>query len=493
MSDSQEQRVQVGRLLPHPIALHVLLLGVLLFAAFLAKGPWDSDFYWHLVTGQLIAEGRFPTTDPYSFTWGGMPWTLHEWLGELIIFQLVRGFGYMGAAVVFAFVPGAVVAVLAVALHRLGLRTLAVIVATTLSAFLVIPYATLRPQALSWVMFAVLVGFLVHLKPERSRWTLILFPFFVLWANLHGLWVVGVAVLAFYAVMTLAGMTPMSDAKRWAVAMVPVAMLGSAFTPAGPALLLYPLRYVDAGDWGMANITEWQSPDFHDPAHIPLLLFMGAVALFGRWKVPWWMSLFAFLGIAMTLLALRNGPVAAIIGAPAVAVGIDAALRDWRPNPKRLSVRLARQRRILETVLVAIIAAAGIVIFIPRDPAAAVADSIERELPVQGVEILIDRFPNGRILADYGWGGYVIGQMYHLGARVAVDGRNDMYDDAILADYGLVRDADEGWQGVIERWKPDAMLFPPYRAITKGPAEAAGWCEAFRDANEVLYLRDCGS
>jgi hypothetical protein len=270
-------------------------------------------------------------------------------------------------------------------------------------------------------------------------------------------------------------------------------MLGSAFTPAGPALLLYPLRYVDAGDWGMANITEWQSPDFHDPAHIPLLLFMGAVALFGRWKVPWWMSLFAFLGIAMTLLALRNGPVAAIIGAPAVAVGIDAALRDWRPNPKRLSVRLARQRRILETVLVAIIAAAGIVIFIPRDPAAAVADSIERELPVQGVEILIDRFPNGRILADYGWGGYVIGQMYHLGARVAVDGRNDMYDDAILADYGLVRDADEGWQGVIERWKPDAMLFPPYRAITKGPAEAAGWCEAFRDANEVLYLRDCGS
>ena len=482
----------VPRWLPHPVALHVLLLGVLLFAAFLAKGPWDSDFYWHLVTGELIADGRFPTTDPFSFTWGGMPWTLHEWLGELVIYVLVDRLGYMGAAIVFAFVPGIAVAVLAFALHRLGLRTPAVIAASTLSAFLIIPYATIRPQALSWIMFAFLIAGLVHLRPDRHRWTLALGPFFVLWANLHGLWVVGLAVIGVYAILTLLGMTPMSPARWWAVAMIPLALAGTAFTPAGPGLILYPLRYVDAGDWGMANITEWQSPDFHDPAHIPFLMFMGAVAIFGRWRVPWWKSLLAIMGIAMTLLALRNGPVAAIIGAPALAVGIDAALRDRRPTIRQPSPRLARQRRIMETVVVVVIAAAGIVIFTPRDPAATVRESIERELPVQGVEILVDRFPDGRILADYGWGGYVIGQMYELGARVAVDGRNDMYDDAILADYGLVRDAAEGWEAVVERWQVDALLFPPRRAITSGPAEAAGWCEAFRDANEVLYLRDCG-
>ena len=89
--------------------------------------------------------------------------------------------------------------------------------------------------------------------------------------------------------------------------------------------ILYPLRYVDSGDWGMANISEWQSPDFHDPAHWPFLIFLAATAIFGRWRVPWWMSILSFLGIAMTLVALRNGPVAAILGAPALAVGIDAA------------------------------------------------------------------------------------------------------------------------------------------------------------------------
>ncbi len=479
------------RWLPHPLVLFSLLLGVLLFAAFLSKGPWDSDFYWHLETGRLIASGNFPTTDPFSFTWFGMPWTLHEWLGELIIFTLVDTLGYMGAALVFALVPGIAMAILTFALHRLGLRNLAVIAATTLAAFLVIPYATIRPQALSWIMFAILIGGLLHVRPDRRRWALLLVPFFVLWANLHGLWVVGLVVLGAYAVMTLFGMTPMSPAKWWAVGAIPLAMLGTIVTPAGPSILLYPLRYVDGGDWGLENITEWQSPDFHDPAHIPLLLFMAATAIFSRWRVPWWLSILNFMGIAMTLLALRNGPVAAIIGAPAIAVGIDSALRDWRPTPTQRSPRVARQRRILEAVLAIAIAVAGVIIFIPRDPAQAVSDSINRQLPVQGVEILVERVPDGRILAEYGWGGYVIGQMYALGGRVMVDGRNDMYDDSILREYEQVRDANPGWEAIVEKWDVDALIFPPYRAITKGPAETAGWCEAFRDDNEVLYLREC--
>ena len=173
------------RWLPSPIALFVIVLGVLLYAAFLAKGPWDSDFWWHIRTGQLISEGQFPRTDPFSFTWGGMPWTLHEWLSELLIYRLVDGLGYVGAVLVFAAVPGIAMAILAFGLHRLGLRTAAVAAATSLSAFLVIPYATIRPQALSWIFFAILVVGLLHLRPDRSRWTLLLVPLFVLWANVH--------------------------------------------------------------------------------------------------------------------------------------------------------------------------------------------------------------------------------------------------------------------------------------------------------------------
>ncbi len=471
--------------------MHVIVLGVILYSAFLLKGPWDSDYYWHVTTGELIANGQFPRTDPFSFTWGGMPWTLHEWLSELLIFRLVDSIGYMGAVFVFAFVPGIAMGILAFALHRLGLRTAAVVAGTSLSALLVIPYATLRPQALSWIMFAILVGGLVHLRPDRARWILLLPPMFILWANLHGLWVIGLVVLAAYTILSLVGLTPMSGARRWALAMVPLAMLGTAFTPEGPSLILYPLRYIDSGDWGMANISEWQSPDFHDPAHWPFLIFLAATAIFGRWRVPWWMSILSFLGIAMTLVALRNGPVAAILGAPALAVGIDAALRDWRPTQRTLSPRLARQRRVLELVVATIVAIAGVVILMPRDPEAAVLASIERELPVQGIELLLSEVPDGRILSWYGWGGYVIGNMYDHGARVFVDGRNDMYDEAILDEYNVVRHAEPGWEEIPDRYEVDAMVFPPFEAISKGPAVSAGWCEVYRDDNEVVFLRTC--
>jgi hypothetical protein len=72
-----------------------------------------------------------------------------------------------------------------------------------------------------------------------------------------------------------------------------------------------------------------------------------------------------------------------------------------------------------------------------------------------------------------------------------VDGRNDMYDDAILREYDEVRNAEPGWQEIVDRWEVNAMIFPPDEFITKGVAVEAGWCEAFRDSNEVVLLRSC--
>jgi hypothetical protein len=66
-----------------------------------------------------------------------------------------------------------------------------------------------------------------------------------------------------------------------------------------------------------------------------------------------------------------------------------------------------------------------------------------------------------------------------------------MYDEAILVEYNHVKNADPGWEAIVDDLDIDAMLFPPHEPITKGPAEYAGWCEQFRDVNEVLYLRSC--
>ena len=61
----------------------------LLFAALIAFAVqiyMDGDTGWHLGAGQwIIANGVVPTTDPFSHTMPGKPWTAHEWLAEVLM------------------------------------------------------------------------------------------------------------------------------------------------------------------------------------------------------------------------------------------------------------------------------------------------------------------------------------------------------------------------------------------------------------------------
>jgi hypothetical protein len=85
--------------------LAVVFLGIL---ALSARGVSDPDVWWHLKTGQLIAQTRtVPHADSFSFTRAGYPWVAHEWLTELFIYGVYRISGWGGLIVVFALMVSA--------------------------------------------------------------------------------------------------------------------------------------------------------------------------------------------------------------------------------------------------------------------------------------------------------------------------------------------------------------------------------------------------
>ncbi|MDQ3880632.1 MAG: hypothetical protein M3295_06140, partial [Chloroflexota bacterium] len=323
------------------------------------------------------------------------------------------------------------------------------------------------------------------------RWMLVLLvPFFALWANLHGLYVAGLGAVLVYVLFTLAGRTPMAASRRWVVGAGSGAVLASAVTPAGPAGLLYPLRYVDSGDWGLANIQEWQSPNFHEPAH---LLFLGLIVLVawnGARATPGWLATLSFVGLAAGLVALRNVPIAAILSVPTLALGIDARMNDRWPR-LHVAARQMAARRWMEMGLTLIVIVAAAVVLLPRASVLRSTAPPADRFPVAGIDALGRRDPDARLLAEYGWAGYAISRLYERGGRVFVDGRNDMYDETILDDYSAIRDADPGWGEFVERYAVEAILLPPDATLTRGPATDAGWCEAYRDDVQVLLLRSC--
>jgi hypothetical protein len=485
------------RWLPSPTALLAIALGGVMFALTVTKGVQDPDFFWHMAAGKLIAQtGHVPSTDPFSFTWFGKPWTPHEWLSELLIYWLVTGVGRIGGLVVFGLFPAAVFAVLSAALRCVsGARVLALAIPFAVGAFVMIGFVTLRPQAISWLLLAGLIWFLLEARPDRPRRFLLLIPLFVLWANLHGLYVVGLGVVSFYALFTLAGRTPMSPSRNWVLATLAGVIGASMVTPAGPIGILYPLRYVEGGDWGLANIAEWQSPNFHEPAHMGFLLMIVLLGLNGGRATPGWLVALSWVGVAMGLLALRNAPIAAVFAMPTLVMGLEARLRerDERRNRERKPMAPSRAlgRRLMEVVTALVIAVGSMVVLIPRDLNAAIDKSLGTRFPVAGVDALERLAPDANILAEYGWGGYVIWRLHDRGGRVFVDGRNDMYSQQVLDDYTSIRAADPGWEQLVARYNVEALLFPPEITLTRGPAKDAGWCEVLRDEYEVLYLPSC--
>ncbi len=471
------------RTLPSPTVILVAAAGLILLAVVIGRGINDPDYFWHVTVGHLITTSGIPSVDPFSFTWAGQPWTPHEWLGEVLMTVVQDAVGPMGALVAFGLLGLVTLGLVAFLLARRGARTLAVAVPVVLAAGILASFLTVRPQALSWALLAGLVAWLDALRADRLRAALLIPVLFAAWANLHGLWVVGLGVLAVYTTFTLAGRTPMAAARGRMLLVFGLSILATMLTPAGPAGVLYPLRYIDAGDWGLANIQEWQSPNFHDPAHWAFLLLIVALIANGGRRAPGWLVLLSWIGVVAGLASLRNIPLAAILAAPALGIGIESRFAG---PPRERPPRTARARRLMEAGVAALVVIVAFAVLWPGAKPAIRED----DYPAAALNVLSAKLPRVRLMAEYGWGGYAISRIYPSGGRVFVDGRNDMYDQRILDDYSHVRAADPGWQALVDRYGVEAMLFPPGAPITKGGgATDHGWCEAYRDDRKVLLVR----
>jgi hypothetical protein len=122
----------------------------------LANRLIDPDLWWHLKTGQLIVRTHaIPAVDPFSYTAGGKPWVVQEWLSEVILYGIHHAFGLYGILfyrAVLVFILYALVARLLVRRMGSGMGTWALL---ALTAFAGAPNWTERPNLMSFVLFAV--------------------------------------------------------------------------------------------------------------------------------------------------------------------------------------------------------------------------------------------------------------------------------------------------------------------------------------------------
>jgi len=169
---------------------------------------FDTDFGWHMKTGAFISLTQIiPQTDIFSFSLPNHAYIYHSWLTDVILYRIYSLFGLNGVGLLYT----GILSLAFTGLWLAGKKPLQ----TVPLFFLLIPFSLgsigLRTQVISFLGLALVFVVTNPLriktrlgKASPKNWwqylvstqLLILPPTFLIWANMHPGFLLGLAVMA---------------------------------------------------------------------------------------------------------------------------------------------------------------------------------------------------------------------------------------------------------------------------------------------------------
>jgi hypothetical protein len=498
---------RAGRVLHllRPNLSDVLALGTLLFVLLIRPQVTGYDVWWHLRTGLLLLGGEFPRQDPFSYTAAGAPWVLHGWLAEGIMAWLHQRGGETGLALLRAGAAAVTVGVVFTTCVRRGVDVLLSAALAAVLLLLTLHAWVLRPLVFTTFGLAVLLLLLDELRMRRRWWPAAAIPAsMLLWVNLHGGFVLGLAVLGLVTglegVRYAARPARRTAENRRTLLASAVATFASAaaaaVNPHGLQALLYPLSYLGAGKaQHQTFIAEWLPPTWSDSAGFYVFAACTAVALGASWRRSSAVDV-ALVAVLFGLAASSRRHVALFVVAslPALAGALQALAARVRASLRGradgLAERSSRVREIeaapsvhlLGLVTVAVVAVVLLGGFLPRGAMRGGAG-----FPDETLSALRAAPEDAHVLAQYRWGGYLL---WHLPDRpVFIDGRLDVYPRSVYEQYLDVAQLRPGWRAVLDRHDVRYILVQPDLPAATLPDVDPTWREVARDSASVLLAR----
>ena len=479
---SDAGRFGVGVGAPDATSLMVLFAAFCAFAAaaFAPQLLWDGDTLWHLKTGDwMLSHHQVPAVDPFSFTVPSKAWTNLEWLSELVMAPIYAVGGWSGLHLWFAFAVGALALILGAGTARKlpmfsWAAALFLTIACTTQSWLARPHLMALPLLALWTVQ------LIRAREAGRAPALWLLPVMTLWANMHGSFLLGLALIAPFAAEAVIenGEDRLKTARTWIVFGL-AAGAAALITPYGIDGFLHPIRIGSMRT--LQQIAEWKSSDFSRPTALELSLLTALFALLYRGvKIPL-IRLVVLLGLLhLTLKETRHQMVFAVVAMLLLAEPIGRALAGDKPafalpklSPK---VRVAA----LAAMILAFLGVSAARLMIPAHltdgPSAPIAAfaHVPQDLRAQPV------------LNDYGMGGYLI----FNGTKPFIDGRADMYGDDFFEAYVKALKPDQARLSALlgkyrVRWTILRAENPAIPAMDAMP----GWKRLYADKSAVVHIK----
>ncbi len=461
----------------------------------------DPDVFWHLRTGQWIWDHHaVPKADPFSWTAPGRKWIAHEWLTEAIYASLHSAFGWVGIAALSALIITIGWMFVRATCLRLGAGPVAASAATLLAAIASLHTWGTRPQMISLMFVAVTAWLLADAVTDRtSRRPVLAIPMMLVWANLHGGYIFGIAMLwAFSAAVggeyLLRRVTGASKLVAWrktdgpsarmATQTVLVTLAATAVTlinPNGVEGFTYPFSYLGSNA-STRYVIEWFAPDFAKAQYWPFALIAALFALTIVKRVRVLPTHLLTIGLPFAVLAfqsVRNITQFVIVAAPAVAMIFTKASTATRPaNP---------DDRKVTAIVGTMIGAAVLVLSASTLTGSANATVQAKEFPVAATKELAKLAQAGdiRMFNQYDWGGYIMLAAPQL--KVFVDGRPDMYGDEFVDRYMSTWWTKSEWKQRLADDGVNTVIANPKAQMIRELAKDAAWTRVYADPVAVIF------
>ncbi|WP_419176067.1 hypothetical protein [Desulfosediminicola sp.] len=440
----------------------------------------DPDYYWHIKTGEYIFENQLlPRLDIFSFTMTNQPWVLHEWLFQLLLYMIFDLFGTTGVKSLSVFLFLVSVYFSYKLSKRLSSARITAMLMLVLLPVLIVIGLSPRPQLFTYIFFSYYLYGLLSYKYLYEVKQLYLFPLImVLWVNLHGGYIIGIALVFFFAVTELLTnyTKPIILRKARRALLLPfgIALTSLAASSINPDFIdhwKYPLQVISM-DASKIFISEWRSPGFHDALGklYLLLVFTFFAANICRKKRPDLTEFFIPLFfITQGFVAVRHIPLAALATMPFIAVAFKNCIPINLPAESKDKLRQLLSRIFngslnkdlgnKEYFMNLAILSLAILALFTVNPSLEnkAAAKVNKAVPVTATDFIVDNEIQGRMFNTYGYGGYLIYRLYP-DQKVFIDGRADMYGDDFLKKYKKINNGLPDWEKEFDHYDIDYVL-----------------------------------
>jgi hypothetical protein len=467
-----------------PALLHLCVgAGVFLFLFVVGdRLLQDSDTYWHIRIGQwIIDHAAMPYSDNYSFTRAGSPWMSNAWLSQVLYATAYSHAGWAGPVALTAL---AVAAALVIFLnliescfepvHRVALALLAFVVSS--------PHLLARPHVLALPVMVAWAGGLIRAVDERSPPPWFLLPLMVVWANLHGGFVLGLALIAPIALEALWQSDGREEriavAKQWSLFGI-AALLASCCTPYLHNTLVAAANILSLGPV-LSLVSEWRPADFSSLGTFELAL-LGLIGLALHRGVVLSLPRIALL-LLLTHMALSHVRCVEMF-AFLVPLAIARPLRD----------RAAPAIRAIDPTASWLVSLPAALAVIGGSVALSLAYAahhdyafVRTQAPAAALEALRQHQAR-RIFNDYQFGGFLIAN----DVPTFIDSRAELYGQQFMMQYLRAaegRSRDEV-AALLDEFQVDGTLLTPDQPAAQLLDRMPGWTRLYADDVSIAHIR----